>query len=88
MSDDIIPEYLCVFLNSALCRPQFDRAVTGSSRFALDYPAIRNLRILYPLDKKEQRKIADDTMQQLRESSELRKKADAISEVMPKTLGQ
>jgi restriction endonuclease S subunit len=87
VADDIAPEYLCVFLNSDLCRPQFDRAVTGSSRFALDYPAIKNLRILYPPDKKTQQKIAIDIMKRLAESSELRKKADAISEVLPKTLG-
>jgi type I restriction enzyme M protein len=87
VADDIAPEYLCVFLNSDLCRPQFDRAVTGSSRFALDYPAIKNLRILYPPDKKTQQKIAADIMKRLAESSELRRKADAISEVLPKTLG-
>jgi type I restriction enzyme M protein len=85
--EEILPEYLCVFLNSDLCRPQFDRDVTGSSRFALDYPAIRNLRILYPPDKSEQRKIANDIMKRLAESSELRKQADAISDVLPKTLG-
>ena len=76
---EIIPEYLCVFLNSDLCRPQFDRAVTGSSRFALDYPAIRNLQILYPPDKKDQEKIADDIMRRLAESSELRKQADELA---------
>jgi hypothetical protein len=85
--DKIIPEYLCVFLNSDLCRPQFDRAVTGSSRFALDYPAIRNLRILYPPDKKDQHEIADDIMRRLAESSELRRRADAISHLLPKQLG-
>jgi len=83
----ILPEYLCVFLNSNLCRSQFDRAATGSSRFALDYPAIRNLRILYPSDKNEQQCIAGDIMRQLAESSELRKQADAISNVLPKVLG-
>lgn len=87
-NDKILPEYLCVFLNSTLCRPQFDRAVTGSSRFALDYPAIRNLWILYPPDKKEQEEIADDIMKQLAESSELRGQADAISEALPKKLGK
>ncbi len=85
--DEIIPEYLCVFLNSDLCRPQFDRAVTGSSRFALDYPAIGNLRVLYPPDKKEQRKIADDIFRRLSESSDLRRQADAISDILPKILG-
>jgi hypothetical protein len=84
--DDISPEYLCVFLNSDLCRPQFDRAVTGASRFALDYPAIRNLRILYPPDKNEQRRIAQDVMKRLLESSELRNRADAISQVLPRAL--
>ncbi len=89
--EKIIPEYLCVFLNSALRRPQFDRAVTGSSRFALDYPAIRSLRIPSPPpppDKMEQRKIANDIIQRLTESSELRRKADAISELLPKKLGE
>lgn len=42
----IRPEYLAVFLNSSLSRPQIDRSVTGSSRPALDYPAIRRLRIV------------------------------------------
>jgi len=83
----ILPEYFCVFLNSDLCRPQFDRPVTGSSRFALDYPAIRNLKVLYPPDKDEQRHIADDLMQRLAESWELRRQADRISEILPKKLG-
>lgn len=87
-TNQITPDYLCVFLNSDLCRPQFDRAVTGSSRFALDYPAIRNLRILYPTDKNEQTSIADDIMRRLAESSDLRRQADAISEVLPKSLGE
>lgn len=87
-TNQITPDYLCVFLNSDLCRPQFDRAVTGSSRFALDYPAIRNLRILYPTDKNEQTRIADDIMRRLAESSDLRRQADAISEVLPKSLGE
>ncbi len=85
--DDILPDYLCAFLNSDLCRPQFDRAVTGSSRFALDYPAIRNLRILYPADKEEQQKIAEKIMGLLAESAELQGQADAISGSLPKTLG-
>jgi type I restriction enzyme M protein len=85
---EILPEYLCVFLNSDLCRPQFDRAVTGSSRPALDYPAIRNLRILYPPDKADQQDIAGDIMRRLAESSDLRRRADAISDLLPKQLGE
>ena len=42
------PEYLAAFLNSSLCRPQVDRAATGSSRPALDYRSVRQLRILVP----------------------------------------
>ena len=42
------PEYLAAFLNSSLCRPQMDRAATGSSRPALDYRSVRQLRILVP----------------------------------------
>jgi type I restriction enzyme, S subunit len=85
--DEITPDYLCMFLNSDLCRSQFDRAVTGSSRFALDYPAIRNLRIMYPPDKKEQLRVAGGLMARLAESSELRRQADVIGEGLPKTLG-
>jgi len=88
VSDEILPEYLCVFLNSDLCRPQFDRSVTGSSRFALDYPAIRNLRILYPSDKSQQHIIASDVMGRLDEAFELHRKAEAIRELLSKSLGQ
>ncbi|MHC5058011.1 MAG: N-6 DNA methylase, partial [Planctomycetota bacterium] len=35
----VLPNYLSVFLNSKLCRTQLDRAATGSTRLALDYPA-------------------------------------------------
>lgn len=85
--DKILPEYLCVFLNSDLCRPQFDRAATGSSRFALDYPAIRNLRILYPEDKKEQRRLALQVMTKLEEASNLRRQAEYVVEELPRLLG-
>ena len=46
--DRIKPEYLAAFLNSSLCRAQVDRAATGSSRPALDYRSVRQLRILVP----------------------------------------
>ena len=47
-TSQVEPEYLAIFLNSNLCKVQMDRAVTGSSRPALDYSAIRNLKILLP----------------------------------------
>ena len=58
-SDVVDPEYLAVFLNSSMCRPQIDRAVTGSSRPALDYASIRELRVLLPPSIKEQKAIVD-----------------------------
>lgn len=79
VNEEIDPSYLCLFLNSELCRAQFDRAVTGSSRLALDYPAIRALRILYPTDKNVQREFVKDAARRLTKSTELRREADAVS---------
>ena len=47
-SNRVRPGYLAAFLNSSLCRPQVDRAATGSSRPALDYRSVRQLRVLVP----------------------------------------
>ncbi len=80
---EIDPEYLSVFLNSALCRPQIERAVTGSTRPALDYEAIRNLRILYPEHIGEQIAMAQALMQKLAQASELQRGADAITRTLP-----
>ena len=87
VNDQILPEYLGVFLNSDLCRPQFDRAATGSSRLALDYPAIRKLRILYPVDKREQQRLSAAVMTKLNKVSSLRNEADIVSAEMPKIPG-
>ena len=46
--DRVKPEYLAAYLNSSLCRPQVERAATGSSRPALDYRSVRQLRIVVP----------------------------------------
>jgi len=46
--------YLSCFLNSGLCKRQMDRTVTGSSRPALDYPAIRALLIVHSPSIEEQ----------------------------------
>jgi type I restriction enzyme, S subunit len=78
LGDKVLPEYLSVFLNSRLCRPQFDRAVTGSSRFALDYTAIRKLRILYPPQHAEQRRLAKNVSRKLTKARALRRDADAL----------
>lgn len=81
---EILAEYLCCFLNSELCRPQFERAVTGSTRLALDYPSIRKLRILFPKDTEEQSRIADKVMTRLREASGLQEQADSLVRTLPK----
>jgi len=56
----ILPEYLSLYLNTSLCKSQMDRAVTGSSRLALDYPAIRSLKIICPRNLTKQRHIVDE----------------------------
>ena len=84
IGEEISPEYLVVFLNSDLCRPQFDRAVTGSSRLALDYPAIRNLRILYPSDKNAQKVLANAAKDKMDRVTTLRREAESVSDEIPK----
>lgn len=64
-------EYLAAFLNSSLCRPQIDRAATGSSRLALDYPSIRQLRILVPPTLAEQENIIGSITAKIREVKSL-----------------
>lgn len=83
----IDPEYLSVFLNSTLCRPQIERAVTGSTRPALDYAAIRNLRVLYPEDIDEQSSLARVVMDKLSEASKLQQTADSLTKTLPGMLG-
>lgn len=67
----IKPEYLAAFLNSSLCRPQIDRAETGSSRPALDYHSIRKLRILVPSTIGEQVAIVESTATKVRDLKRL-----------------
>jgi restriction endonuclease S subunit len=57
---EIGPQYLAYFLNSSICKRQIDRAVTGSSRPALDYRSIRSLRVACPAKLAEQNKIAEE----------------------------
>jgi len=54
----ILPHYLSHFLNCDLCRRQNDRAVTGGTRPALDYSAIKSLQILFPTSMDEQNKLS------------------------------
>lgn len=82
VNDDVLPEYLSVFLNTELCRPQIDRAATGSSRLALDYPSVRKLRILLPLDKDEQAKIVQSVMDKLVQATDLRNQSEQLESQM------
>ena len=83
VNDEILPEYLCIFLNSNLCRPQLDRAATGSTRLALDYPSIRNLRILFPEDKNEQKRLSDEVTAKLQQAINLHSQADLLIYSLP-----
>ena len=87
VNDEILPEYLSLFLNSDLCRPQFERAVTGSSRLALDYPAIKALRILYPVDRAEQQRLISVAEGRLEQATSLKREADAMSGTLSQVLG-
>ncbi len=85
LGQDILPEYLVAFLNSKLCRPQFDRAVTGSSRLALDYPSIRNLQVLIPQES-EQKEIIRELRNKLKRAHNLQTKAISIYQELPEML--
>lgn len=50
-------DYLACYLNTRLCKRQFDHAVTGGTRPALDYDAIKATMILYPTDLMNQEEI-------------------------------
>ena len=76
-TDKVIPEYLAAFLNSSLCRPQVDRAVTGSSRLALDYEAIRQLRVLLP-ERQGQASFVSEVKERLSKATALRSAASVI----------
>ena len=83
---DILPDYIVVFLNSELCRYQFDRAATGSSRLALDYSAIRNLQILLPPTLQEQSQIVRELKSKLDRARNLQREAEEIYQKLPGTL--
>lgn len=55
----INPYFLSYYVNSQLCRRQMDRAVTGSSRPALDYSAIKALVVIYPKTTNKQGEIVE-----------------------------
>jgi len=58
--DKIIPEYLSIFLNTNFGKIQCDRWVSGSTRFALNYLAIKKIKVLYPKNKQVQEQIVKE----------------------------
>lgn len=86
VNDRVLPDFLSVFLNTELCRPQIDRAVTGSSRLALDYTSIRKLRVLLPPDKSEQAEIVKSVMDKLVQSTNLRSQAEQLESEMSQVM--
>lgn len=80
----INPYYLSYFLNSQLCRHQMNRAVTGSSRPALDYPVIKSLIVVYPKLNEQQkviksiRKIEFEVIKRLKNARDIIRKDNEI----------
>ena len=84
--DEVKPEYLAAFLNSNLCRPQVDRAATGSSRLALDYDAVRQVRVLVPSTIEEQEQIIDSIRSHLTTMTALNERAAVAEAAMSEVL--
>ena len=83
--DRVKPEYLAAFLNSSLCRPQVDRAATGSSRPALDYPSVRQLRILVP-PLTEQDEIIGKVVAKIKDLRSLESQLSTVGDEMQRIL--
>ena len=72
--ESINPYYVATFLNSRLGRIQSLRKVTGTTRIALDYEAIRSIKIPLP-PKLIQDEIAKSIQQGKEEAARLRREA-------------
>ena len=76
---NINPHYVAVFLNSELGRSLAIREVTGGTRPALDYKALKALKVILP-PIEVQNEIVTEVKQRLTKAQELRQEADAIME--------
>jgi type I restriction enzyme, S subunit len=72
--DDVLPEYLAVYLNSSIGLALSNRGVTGGTRVALDYGTIRALLIPVPA-RHIQEEIASETRKRRDEARRLRAEA-------------
>ena len=75
----INPNYVAAFLNSELGKSLSIREVTGGTRPALDYKALKSLPIILP-SIEIQNEIVREAKDRLAKVSELRREADAIVE--------
>ena len=75
----INPNYVAAFLNSELGKSLAIREVTGGTRPALDYKALRSLPIILP-PIEIQNKIVTEIKNRLAKVKELRREADAVVE--------
>jgi type I restriction enzyme M protein len=74
---DIFPEYFAAFFNTQFGNQQALRLTSGGSRIALDYTAIRSLKIpLPPLSV--QHKIAEEVNSQRKKAKKLKEEAKEI----------
>lgn len=72
---DCLPTYLAAYLNSSIGLNLSNRSVTGGTRIALDYEAIRNLQVpLPPLDI--QKSIINEVETRRIKAQQLRQEAD------------
>ena len=75
----INPNYVAAFLNSELGKSLAIREVTGGTRPALDYKALKSLKIILP-SIEIQDKIVTEIKNRLAKVAELRQEADTIVE--------
>jgi restriction endonuclease S subunit len=73
--DDCLPEYIAAYLNSSFGLSLTNRYVTGGTRIALDYGAIRSLLIpIPPVDL--QKRIIEELQRRKEEAHGLREEAE------------
>ena len=79
VGDAVLPEYLAAYLNSSFGLMLTNRGVTGGTRIAVDYEAVRQLQIPIP-DGKVQAKIAAEVARRREEARRLRDDAARLWE--------
>jgi restriction endonuclease S subunit len=75
-SAECLPDYLAAYLNTSLGLAISNRSVTGGTRIALDYQAIRSLPVPLP-PKNVQEKVVEELNKRRTEAQRLRQEAEA-----------